>query len=72
MDKVKHFVAGFVIALGLTLTGVPVGITFGVVVLIGLFKELWDLMGHGCPEFLDFIATVVGGVALLFIVKILF
>ena len=28
---------------------------------VGAAKELWDRKGHGTPDWLDFIATLLGG-----------
>jgi VanZ family protein len=63
MDKVKHFVVGFALALVVTLvTGNP---NLGALVacLAGVAKEVYDAYTPGRVEMLDFIATAAGGVA---------
>lgn len=62
-DKSKHFIAGFVIAI---IASLFVGYLIAVIVAIlaGAGKEIYDkVTGKGTPEFLDFVATVVGAIA---------
>ena len=61
-DKVYHFAAGLSGFAMLYPLGLP--IAFLVVVLVAAFKEFWDLTGRGTPEFMDFVATVLGAVCL--------
>ncbi len=62
-DKRKHFIAGFGIAIVASLS---VGYLIAVIlaILAGAGKEIYDkVTGKGTPEFLDFVATVVGAIA---------
>ena len=61
-DKQMHFAAGLVLSLLMGLLCTP---TWGLLtaVVVGALKEIsWDwLLKKGTPEFLDFVATVLGG-----------
>lgn len=66
-DKVLHWMFGFFgsLAVGLFLQNPWLGLVAGIVA--GLTKELvWDLwLKKGTPEFMDFLATLIGaGMAL--------
>jgi uncharacterized membrane protein YeaQ/YmgE (transglycosylase-associated protein family) len=59
-DKVLHFMAGAFVSIVVGyLTKMPI---LGLVAaaIVGLLKEFWDIE-HGTAEFLDFVATVLGG-----------
>ncbi len=62
-DKQKHLLAGLALSI---LAGLFVCPTWGLLtaVVVGALKEIiWDWwLGRGTPEFLDFVATVLGGV----------
>ena len=70
-DKLKHL-----------LTGIGIGLVFGVhftpfigliiAVIVGALKEIiWDgLLKRGTSEFLDFLATALGGAIAYMVVKI--
>jgi len=62
IDKLYHFVAGFLIAIVIGLISPISGLICSVV--IGAGKEvIYDkLMKRGCFEVLDFVATCIGGV----------
>ena len=63
LDKRKHAYAGLALALSAGLLFCPlVGLVTAAVV--GALKEIiWDwLLKKGTPEFMDFVATVAGGV----------
>ena len=62
-DKIKHFFAGLAIAIVAGLSFCPL-IGLATAAVIGALKEIvWDwLLKKGTPEFLDFVATVAGGV----------
>jgi uncharacterized membrane protein YeaQ/YmgE (transglycosylase-associated protein family) len=65
-DKLLHLIAGFVIALvGTMLFDKITGL--GLAVIAGAFKEIYDYHNpkKHSVEFLDFIATVVGGVIIM-------
>lgn len=75
-DKILHFCAGavlcaiFAFSLRFLLPGISVWIGFFAAVAFGIAKEIWDLK-HGTPEFMDFIATVMGGFVVFLILKFL-
>jgi len=62
-DKKLHLLAGLALSLLMGLLCTP---TRGLLaaVIVGALKEIsWDWwLGRGTPEFLDFVATVLGGV----------
>lgn len=59
-DKVLHFGAGFLIALIVSFTLNPIA-GFVAAAVIGFVKEVYDYLGNGTPDLMDFIATVFGG-----------
>lgn len=70
-DKLKHLLAG--IGIGLVF-GVQFSPLIGllIAVIVGALKEIiWDwLLKRGTPEFLDFLATALGGATAYMVVKI--
>ena len=62
-DKKLHILAGLALSLVAGLLFCPL-IGLAAAAVIGAFKEIvWDwLLEKGTPEFLDFVATVAGGV----------
>jgi hypothetical protein len=61
-DKLKHFIAGVLIAL---LFGTILHNTlFGLIasMLAGIAKEVWDYMGNGVSDFGDVLATLQGAI----------
>ncbi len=62
-DKQKHFLAGLALSLLAGLLFCPI-VGLATAVMVGALKEvIWDwLLKKGTPEFLDFVATVLGGV----------
>lgn len=73
-DKILHFCAGamlcaiFAFSLRFCLPGISSWIGFFTAAASGLAKEIWDIK-HGTPEFMDFIATVMGGFVVFLILK---
>ena len=64
-DKILHFAAGFIIALGFTIVMSPIyGLAAGV--SAGIAKELWDEFDYGGADFWDFFATLAGVFVALF------
>jgi hypothetical protein len=71
-DKLKHL-----------LTGIGIGLIFGVqfspligliaAAIVGALKEIiWDwLLKRGTPEFLDFLATALGGAIAYAVIKLI-
>ncbi len=68
LDKQLHFYAG--LAIGFTLSVfIPFLIAFVIVMIIGALKELYDYLHpdkHSC-EFLDWLATTLGGLYVVII-----
>lgn len=58
-DKAFHFLAGWAIAA--TFQSVPL-IAAALVAVAAIGKEIWDKRGHGTPELMDAVATLLGGV----------
>lgn len=69
-DKLKHLLAGIGISL---VFGVQFSPLIGLLIaaIVGALKEIiWDwLLGKGTPEFLDFLATALGGATAYMVVK---
>lgn len=60
LDKAFHFIAGWAIAA--TFQSVPLVAT-ALVGAAAVGKEIWDKRGHGTPELMDIVATLLGGIA---------
>lgn len=60
LDKAFHFLAGWAIAA--TFQSVPF-IAAALVAVAAVGKEIWDKRGHGTPELMDIVATLLGGIA---------
>lgn len=63
LDKITHTLAGAAIAAALLPWGVIPALVAVFVAAVG--KELWDAQGHGTPDRIDALATVIGGVLML-------
>lgn len=63
IDKITHTLAGAVIAAALLPLGVIPALVAVIVAAVG--KELWDAQGHGTPDRIDALVTVIGGVLML-------
>lgn len=59
LDKAFHFLAGWAIAA--TFQSAPL-VAAALVGAAAVGKEIWDKRGHGTPELMDAIATLLGGV----------
>ncbi len=70
-DKLKHLLAGIGISL---VFGVLFSPLIGLIAaaIVGALKEIiWDwLLKKGTPEFMDFLATALGGAIVYMVVKI--
>jgi len=65
-DKLDHLVLGYVVASWFFLLGCGPIITLAAAVTVGGAKEIYDkVSGKGHPEWLDFIATALGGTPFL-------
>jgi hypothetical protein len=60
LDKITHTLAGAAIAAALLPWGVIPALLSVLAAAVG--KELWDAQGHGTPDRIDALATVIGGV----------
>ena len=60
LDKITHTIAGAAIAAALLPWGVIPALAAVLVAAVG--KELWDAQGHGTPDHIDALVTVIGGV----------
>ena len=63
LDKITHTLAGAAIAAALLPWGVIPALLAVVVAAVG--KEVWDAQGHGTPDRIDALVTVIGGVLML-------
>lgn len=63
LDKVTHTMAGAALAAALLPWGVIPALLAVVVAAVG--KEVWDAQGHGTPDHIDALVTVIGGVLML-------
>ncbi len=63
IDKITHTLAGAAIAAALLPLGVIPALLAVVVAAVG--KEVWDAQGHGTPDQVDALATVIGGALML-------
>ena len=63
LDKITHTLAGSAIAAALLPWGVIPALLAVVVAAVG--KEVWDVQGHGTPDRIDALVTVIGGVLML-------
>lgn len=62
VDKQKHLAVGFMISL-LALWFNPF-VVFGLVLLAGIGKEVYDSFGNGTVDVMDAVFTAVGGLPL--------
>lgn len=63
LDKIAHTLSGAAIAAALLPWGVIPALMAVVIAAVG--KELWDAQGHGTPDHIDALVTVIGGVLML-------
>lgn len=63
IDKIAHTLAGAAIAAALLPFGLIPALLAIVAAAVG--KELWDAQGHGTPDHIDALVTVIGGVLML-------
>lgn len=63
IDKQAHTLAGAAIAAALLPWGVIPALLAVVMAAVG--KEVWDAQGHGTPDRIDALVTVIGGVLML-------
>lgn len=57
-DKLGHIKMCFLIAVIVAIQNPTLG--FFVAILVGAVKEIYDMFGHGTPEWGDFLADVIG------------
>lgn len=63
LDKITHTLSGAAIAAALLPVGVIPALLAVLVAAVG--KELWDAQGHGTPDRIDALVTVLGGCAMI-------
>jgi hypothetical protein len=63
IDKITHTLAGAAIAAALLPWGVGPALMAVAAAAVG--KELWDAQGHGTPDHIDALVTILGGAAML-------
>ena len=63
IDKITHTIAGAAIAAALLPFGLIPALLAVLVAAVG--KELWDAQGHGTPDRIDALVTVIGGLLML-------
>lgn len=68
-DKIKHMMAGAIIAL----PSIWIGMTYAMILVAaaGIGKEIYDRFDHGKPELMDAVATMAGGVIVVVILELL-
>ena len=62
-DKIMHFIAGIIVCFVVAL--IFKNPMYGLIgaVIAGIGKEVWDYYDYGKPDFMDCLATWVGGIA---------
>lgn len=68
-DKIKHFIAGAIASIVVYVVTLDATIALAFSVLLGIGKEVYDSRGHGTVEVLDAVATVLGGVVGVILIK---
>lgn len=68
-DKLLHFVAGSIASIVAYVVTFDTTIAVSFSALLGIGKEVYDSRGHGTVEVLDAVATVLGGVVGVILVK---
>ena len=68
-DKIKHFIAGAIASIVIYVVTLDATIAVAFSVLLGAGKEVYDAQGHGTVEVLDAVATVLGGVVGVILIK---
>ena len=63
LDKIAHTMAGAALAAALLPWGAITALLAVIVAAVG--KEVWDAQGHGTPDRIDTLVTVIGGVLML-------
>ena len=62
-DKITHTLAGAAIAAALLPFGLIPALLSVLAAAVG--KELWDAQGHGTPDRIDALVTVIGGALMI-------
>lgn len=78
-DKQKHILATFAISYFMSFAAHCIGfgvyyvIGFTIAMLIGVLKEMYDMIGHGTFDELDIVADVIGSVfgSIVFVIFVL-
>ena len=68
-DKIKHFIAGAITSIVVYVATFDATIAVSLSALLGVGKEVYDSRGHGTVEVLDAVATVLGGVVGVILIR---
>ena len=68
-DKIKHFIAGAIASIVVYVATFNATIAVSFAVLLGVGKEVYDAQGHGMVEVLDAVATVLGGIVGVILIR---
>ena len=68
-DKIKHFAVGLAVSIVAYVVTSSATIAFSLSALLGIGKEVYDSRGHGTVEVLDAVATALGGVVGVILVR---
>lgn len=68
-DKLLHFVVGSIASIVVYFATFNVTIAVAFSALLGIGKEVYDSRGHGTVEVLDAVATALGGVVGVILIR---
>ena len=68
-DKLMHGIAGFIFGLFICFMAKSCALALLAAVILGILKEIYDHFDHGTVEVLDAVATVLGGVVGVILIK---
>lgn len=68
-DKLLHFVAGSIASIVVYVVTFDTTIAVSFSALLGIGKEVYDSRGHGTVEVFDAVATAVGGIVGVILIK---
>ena len=68
-DKIKHFIAGVIASIVVYVVTFNATIAVSFAVLLGIGKEVYDAQGHGTVEVLDAVATALGGIVGVILIR---
>ena len=68
-DKVKHFIVGAIASIVVYVATFDATIAIAFSALLGIGKEIYDGEGHGTVEVADAVATALGGVVVVILIR---